>query len=102
MEGISNILKKIQSASAPEVEIQKYEIGSPGDHELNQTVLAVTGEDIVAFLGEFFLVEQSNAGIVVDDKNSFHIYCFLSTGLLPLGVLDGRRFYGHEKSDSPR
>lgn len=43
-------------------------------------------EDIVAFLGEFFLVEQSNAGIVVDDKNSFHISCFLSAGLLPGGV----------------
>ena len=60
MECISNILKKIQSTSAPEFDIQKYEIGSPGDDELKKTVLAVTGDDIVAFLGEFFLVEQSN------------------------------------------
>lgn len=73
MKCISNILEETQSTSAPEIDIQKDEIGSLGSDELKKTLLSVSGDDIIAFFEEFFLVEQLNRWIVVDDKNSFHV-----------------------------
>ena len=67
LESISNILKKIQSTPAPEFDIQKYEIGSLAGDELKKTFFAVTGDDLLAFLGEFFLVKQLNRWVVVND-----------------------------------